>query len=139
LIRFLSFFGEFLQVIKFIGTIYTGQGCGQFFIKLPWVIQQLKELLGFTPYLGTLNLRLTPGDVEQRAHLTPQNGMLVEPKNGCLPGYLYKAKIFDTSCYIVLPDVPNYPRDSLEIIAAENLRSRFNIRDGDTITVLVTL
>jgi riboflavin kinase len=128
-----------LQTITFIGTIYTGYGCGKFFIELPWVMQQLKKLTGFTPYLGTLNLRLTSEGAEQRTHLTPQNGMLVKPKNGYLPGYLYRAKIFDTSCYIVVPDVPNYSKDSLEIIAAENLRDRFNITDGDAITVLVTI
>jgi riboflavin kinase len=128
-----------LQVINFIGTIYTGQGCGKFFIDIPWVIQQINELIGFTPYLGTLNLRLTPESAEQRTRLTPQNGMLVEPKNGCLPGYLYKAKIFRSPCYVVLPDVPNYSEDSLEIIAAENLRSKFNIKDGDMITILFTI
>jgi riboflavin kinase len=129
-----------LQVIKFIGTIYTGRGCGKFFIELPWVMQQLQELIGFTPYLGTLNLCLTPKSAEQRrTHLTPQNGILVKPKNGCMPGYLYKAKIFDTPCYIVLPDVPNYLASSLEIIAVEHLRNKFNIKDGDMITILFTI
>jgi riboflavin kinase len=128
-----------LQVIPFIGTIYTGYGCGKFFIELPWVLQQLTELLGVTPYLGTLNMRLTPEGVAQRTYLLSQNGVLIEPKNGYLFGYLYKAKLFDITCYVVLPDVPNYPRDCLEIVAAENLRNRFNIKDGDAITVLVTL
>jgi len=120
--------------------VYTGQGCGKFFIELPWVMQQLQKLTGVTPYFGTLNLRLTPECTEQRIHLTPQNGgMLVKPKNGYLPGYLYKAKIFETTCYIVLPEVPNYPKNILEIIATENLRDKFNIKDGATITVLVFL
>jgi CTP-dependent riboflavin kinase len=128
-----------LQVINFIGTIYTGHGRGKFFIELPWVMQQLKQLTGITPYFGTLNLHLTPNGTEQRTYLTPQNGLLIKPKNGYLPGYLYKAKIFNTVCYVVLPDVPNYPKDTLEIIATENLRNKFNIKDGDMITILVTI
>ena len=128
-----------MQVVTFIGVIYTGQGCGKFFIELPWVLQQLKEFMGTTPYFGTLNMRLTPEGVEQRAYLMSQNGMLIAPKNGYLPGYLYEAKLFDITCYVVLPDVPNYSRDCLEIIAAENLRKKFNIKDGDVITVLVTI
>ena len=129
-----------MQVIKFIGAIYAGKGCGKFFVELPWVLQQLKELMGVTPYFGTLNMRLTPYGVEQRDCLMSQNGgMLVKPKNGYLSGYLYKAKLFDMTCYVVLPEVPNYPRDCLEIIAAENLRNKFNIKDGDVITVLVTV
>ncbi|MCL1978404.1 MAG: CTP-dependent riboflavin kinase [Candidatus Bathyarchaeota archaeon] len=126
-----------MQTIKFIGTVYTGQGCGKFFVEIPWVMQQLKELTGVTPYLGTLNLRLTIESTEQRAHLTPQNGLLIKPEKGYLPGYLYKARIFDTECYAVLPDVPRYPKDLLEIIATENLRNKFNIKDGDTIPVIV--
>jgi len=102
-------------------------------------MQQLQELTGFKPYPGTLNLRLTPEGIKQRGYLTPQNGLLIKPQNGYLPGYLYKAKIFDTTCYVVLPDVPNYPPDSLEIIAPENLRNQFNIKDDDIIPVLITI
>ena len=128
-----------MQIIKFVGAVYTGQGCGKSFVELPWVMQQLKELTGFTPYLGTLNLRLVSECVAQRAYLTPQSGALVKPKNGYLSGYLYKARLFDTGCCVVLPDVPNYQKDLLEIIAAENLRNRFNVKDGDTIPIIVTL
>jgi len=128
-----------LQVISFIGFVYTGQGHGKFFVETPWVMQQLQELTGFKPYPGTLNLRLTPEGIKQRGYLTPQNGLLIKPQNGYLPGYLYKAKIFDTTCYVVLPDVPNYPPDSLEIIAPENLRNQFNIKDDDIIPVLITI
>jgi len=128
-----------LQEINFIGTVDTGQGNGKFFVKMPWVMQQLKMLSGFTPYLGTLNLRLTPESTVQRTYLTQQNGIFIKPEKGYLSGYLYRAMIFDINCYIVLPDVPNYPRNLLEIIAAENLRELLNIKDGDLITVLVML
>jgi riboflavin kinase len=128
-----------LQTIKFVGSVYTGQGCGRFFVEMPWVMRQLKQIMGFTPYLGTLNLHLTPQGTAQRARLTPQNGALVKPENGYLPGYLYKAKIFDADCYVVLPDVPDYPKELLEVIAAENLRSKFKINDGDTVTVTVNI
>jgi len=130
---------SFLQIIKFIGTVYTGQGRGRFYIEMPWVMRQLKNLAGFTPHLGTLNLRLTPESIEQRVQLTSQNGLLIKPENGYLPGYLYRAKIFDTTCFIVVPDVPNYPSNSLEIIAAEHLRNKFCLKDGDITTVLTAI
>ncbi len=128
-----------MQKIEFIGTAYSGQGCGKFFVEMPWVMQQLQEITGFTPYLGTLNLRLTAKSTEQRCHLTSQNGKLVKPQDGYLPGYLYKAKIFNQDCYVVVPDVPTYPKNLLEIIAPDNLRNRFNIKDEDTITVTVNI
>jgi CTP-dependent riboflavin kinase len=128
-----------LQEIKFVGTVDTGQGNGKFFVEMPWVIRQLKKMFGFTPYFGTLNLRLTPESIQLCSYLTSQNGVMVKPEDGYLPGYLYKAMIFDITCCVVLPDVPNYPKDLLEIVAAENLRELLNVKDGDVITVIVML
>jgi riboflavin kinase len=128
-----------LHIIKFVGTVSTGQGKGKIFVELPWVMRQLEELTGFTPYPGTLNLRLTSEGTQHRVLLTPENGVMVKPENVCLPGYLYKAMIFDTNCYVILPDVPNYPNDLLEIIAADNLRALLNVKNGDEITVMVML
>jgi riboflavin kinase len=129
----------FLQLIKFVGTVSGGQERGKFFIEKPWVIQQLKESLGVTPYSGTLNLQLSSEGIKQRALLTRANGIMIKPESGYLPGYLYKAMIFDIKCFVILPDVPNYPKDLLEIIAAENLRALLNVKNGDEITIMVLL
>jgi riboflavin kinase len=128
-----------LQTIRFYGTAFSGQGRGKIFVEMPWVMRQLKEITGFTPYPGTLNIHLTPVSTSQRTQLTPEVGMLVKPEDNYLPGYLYKAKIGEVDCYAVLPDVPGYPKDVLEIIAADNLRSRLNLKDGDKVTVFVTV
>jgi len=130
---------SFLQEIKFVGKVDTGQGSGKFFVELPWVIRQLKELFGFNPYFGTLNLRLTPESIKRRVYLTQQNGVLVKPERGYLSGYLYRAVISGVSCCVVLPDVSNYPEDLLEIIAAKHLRELLSVKDGDILTVIVTL
>ena len=128
-----------LQIIKFVGTVSTGQGHGKFFVEMPWVMQQLKEITGGTHYPGTLNIRLTSEYINQRIRLTRQNGVIVRPANGYSPGYLYNATIFNIKCFVVLPDVPNYPKDLLEIIATEKLRSLLNVKDGDKITLAVLL
>jgi len=127
-----------LQTIKFVGVVSTGQGQGKFFTKLPWVIRQIEELIGVTPYPGTLNLHLTSECIKQRDLLTRQNGVMIKPESSYLSGYLYKAMVFDTNCFVVLPDVPNYQENLLEIIAAENLRDILNVKDGDLLSVIVT-
>ena len=63
----------------------------------------------------------------------------VKPEEGYLPGWLYRAKIFDLDCYVVVPEVPSYPKDVLEVIAPENIRKKYKIKDGDAVTVLVTV
>jgi riboflavin kinase, archaea type len=129
-----------LQTIRFYGIAFSGQGRGKIFVEMPWVMRQLKEITGFTPYPGTLNIRLTPVSITQRTRLTPELGALVKPEDNYLPGYLYKAKICDeVDCYAVIPAVPGYPEDVLEIVAAENLRSKLNMKDGDSVTVFVTV
>ena len=52
-----------------MGTVFSGEGNGKKFVDLPWVKQQIEEKLGFSPYLGTLNLRLTEKDAEKRSLL----------------------------------------------------------------------
>ena len=127
-----------MLTIRFYGMAFSGQGRGKIFLEMPWVNKQIKEITGFTPYLGTLNLRLTPVSTQQRSRLTPELGKLIKPKDNYLPGYLYKAKIGEIDCYIVLPKVPGYPADVLEIVAAENLRNQLGLKDGDAVTVIVT-
>jgi riboflavin kinase, archaea type len=128
-----------LQTIRFYGTAFSGQGRGKVFVEMPWVMRQLKEITGFTPYPGTLNIRLTAVSTTQRTRLTPELGALVKPENNYLPGYLYKAKISEVDCYAVIPAVPGYPENVLEIVAAENLRSKLNVKDGDSVSVFVTV
>ena len=50
--------GCLLGKIVFKGSVFSGNGEGRKFIELPWVKRQIQEKLGFTPYLGTLNIRL---------------------------------------------------------------------------------
>ena len=38
---------------------------------------------------------------------------------------------------IVVPDVPGYPDDKIEIIAAVGLRAALGLRDGDTLALEV--
>ena len=52
--------------IVFEGTVFSGEGRGKKFVELPWFKRQVEEKLGFSPYLGTLNIRLSLKEVEKR-------------------------------------------------------------------------
>ena len=47
-----------MKKMKLNGAIFSGGGNGKKFLELPWVKQQIREKLGFTPYPGTLNVKL---------------------------------------------------------------------------------
>ena len=123
----------------FKGTVFSGTGQGKKFVDLPWVKQQIEEKLGFSPYSGTLNIRLTEESVEKRILLEKAEGIEVEPQLGYCPGALFKACIGALECAAVFPKVPNYPSDVLEIIAPVCLREHLKLVDGSLVTVSVNV
>ena len=95
--------------IVFEGTVFSGEGNGKKFVEMPWVKRQIEEKLGFSPYLGTLNLRLTGKNAERRSLLETAEGLVVEPQAGYYPGVLFRATIDALECAVVIPIMPNYP------------------------------
>ena len=122
-----------------MGTVFSGRGEGRKFIALPWVKRQIEEKLGFTPYAGTLNIRLAKESAEKKKELEKAERFEVSPEPGYCTGFLIRACIDGLSCGIVLPQVPTYPPDELEVIAAINLRQRLKLADGCEVSVAVTV
>lgn len=121
------------------GRVFSGGGIGSFFINLPWVRSQIKEKLGFNPYPGTLNIQLSPGtDVKELRDTT--KGIKIESSEGFHEGRCFKALIMEKLVgAVVVPDVPRYPQDLLEILAPVNLRETLGLKDGMEIEVIVWL
>ena len=121
------------------GRVFSGGGIGSFFINLSWVRSQIKEKLGFNPYPGTLNLQLLPGtDVKELRDTT--KGIKIKSSEGFHEGRCFKALIMEKLWgAVVVPDVPKYPHDLLEIMAPVNLRETLGLKDGGDIEVIVWL
>jgi len=121
------------------GRVFSGGGIGSFFINLSWVRSQIKEKLGFNPYPGTLNLQLLPGtDVKELRDTT--KGIKIKSSEGFHEGRCFKALIMEKLWgAVVVPDVPKYPHDLLEILAPVNLRETLGLKDGVDIEVIVWL
>ena len=121
------------------GTVFSGKGEGKKFIGLPWVKRQIEGKLGFSPYSGTLNLRLTKESLEKRIKLENTSGISVEPQAGYCPGIMFRACIGVLDCAVVVPQIPNYPSDVLEVIASVCLREQLKLVDGSSVTVSVNV
>jgi len=128
-----------LGKIIFKGTVFSGTGEGRKFIDLPWVKRQIEEKLGFTPYSGTLNIRLSNESAKQKKLLENAERLEVYPEKGYCTGILIKANIDSLEGAIIIPQVPNYPSDVLEVIAPWYLRERLKIADGSEVTVTVNV
>jgi HAD superfamily hydrolase (TIGR01509 family) len=118
------------------GSLVTGLGAGADFTALDWFREDCIAAFGIDPYPGTLNLQLTrSGDLERwEARLAKPSVRLVaaDPETcdalavpveiaGQLPGA------------IIVPQVPGYPTNQLELVAALPLREHLALADGDPV------
>ncbi len=121
------------------GTIFSGKGEGAKYMKLPWVKKQIREKLGFVPYPGTLDVRITEESVALRKMLAEKKAMDILPAAGFQRGKCYRASLkTELKCALIFPEVASYPENVIEIIGAENLREKFHLSDGETVEVRVT-
>jgi riboflavin kinase len=128
-----------LANLSFRGKVYTGKGEGKKFVTLPWVEHQIREKLGFTPYAGTLNIRLNRESVALKKKLDKAERLEIVPQKGFCRGVLIRAKITGLDCAIIIPQVPKYPLDVLEVIAPINLRQRLHLADDSEAAVSLNL
>jgi len=121
------------------GRVLSGGGTGSLFVNLPWAKKQFTEKLGFNPYPGTLNLQLSSAtDVKELRDTS--KGIKINSPEGFHEGRCFKALIMEKLWgAVVVPDVPEYPHDLLEILAPVNLREKFGLKDGVEIDVTVWL
>lgn len=128
-----------MERITLCGIVFSGGGEGKRFLDLPWVKRQIEETLGFIPYSGTLNLRLSEESVKRRKLLEKAHSIKVCPAEGYCNGVLIKAFIGTLECAVVVPEIAGYPKDVLEIIASVNLREKLQLENGAEVAVSVNL
>ncbi|MBE0512356.1 CTP-dependent riboflavin kinase [Candidatus Bathyarchaeota archaeon] len=128
-----------VKKITLKGRVFSGGGTGSLFVNLPWAKKQFKEKLGFNPYPGTLNLQLSPGtDVKELRDAT--KGIKIKSPEDFHEGRCFKAEVMEkVRGAIVIPDVPDYPSNLLEILAPIHLREALKLEDGMEVEVVIWL
>lgn len=65
---------------------------------------------------------------------------MIVPVKGFCCGLCYKARVMDRiDGVIIIPKVPDYPKDLLEVIAPVSLRRTLKLREGDEVRLSVYL
>jgi riboflavin kinase len=128
-----------LKTLDFEGHVFSGKGDGAKFVRLPWVKAQMTERLGFTPYSGTLNIKLAKKSISLGRLLRKARAMEILPAEGFGCGRLFKSFLEDLPCAVVVPEVANYPEDVVEVVASVNLRGKLQLKDGDAVKVKILL
>jgi riboflavin kinase len=125
------------------GTVFTGLGEGAYYISKEQYRKQFIEKLGFDPYPGTLNLKLTTDyDVKTRAELEAYPAVEIE-------GFVDENRTFGSvKCYpvtienkergaLILALRSHYDASVLEIISPVPLRKHLKLKDGHKVKVEV--
>jgi riboflavin kinase len=126
------------------GKVVTGMMEGRYYIGRKGYSDRIKSALGFTPFAGTLNLRLkTMDDRGYKEQLETKKGILIPrfEDEGRTFGSLkcFRCRLRNENCAVVIPERSHYGPDTLEIIAEHNLRRKLNLSDGDDVHVEVLL
>jgi riboflavin kinase len=122
------------------GEVTTGLGEGAFYMRQEGYRAQFRRKLGFDAFAGTLNLRVSGRDLTALELLRTSPGIPIEEfRSGgrtfggatCFP-----ATLGGVPCAVILP-LRTHHTDTVEVIAAENLRTRLGLRDGDAAVLQV--
>jgi riboflavin kinase len=131
--------------LVFRGTLFTGLREGGYYVSLGGYARPFRSTLGFIPYPGTLNLRLTdPAMVEERRRLNLAEGVEIpgfeDTKRTYGPVKCFRAQIGDRYPAAVLAiERTHYDDTVLEVISPLNLRKTLKLRDGDECEVTAYL
>lgn len=127
-------------VIK--GVVMTGMGEGQYYVTQPGYQEQFTEKLGFTPYEGTLNVKVPPSELHKVQTVKKAKPIVVRgfERNGRTFGDVecHKATIQNIECAVVVPSRSHYD-DVMEILCKYHLRRTLSLNDGDEVEVRVSL
>jgi len=134
---------EYPPSITLEGVVFTGLGEGAYYISKEPYKKQFMEKLGFEPYSGTLNLKLTTDyDVKTRSELEAYPAVEIE-------GFKNEDRTFGSvKCYpviienkvkgaLILALRSHYDTSVIEVIAPVFLRKHLKLKDGHKVKVEV--
>jgi len=126
------------------GVLFTGLAEGSYYVSKEGYRKQFRAKLGFDPFPGTLNIRLSKEDLSERRLLEGYPSVYIEgfqnQKRSYGPAKCYKAIVEEkVPAAIILPIRAHYGEDVIEIISPESLRKRLNLKDGDVVRVRTIL
>lgn len=127
------------KMLSLKGKVFSGTGEGAKFTEFPWAKQQIAKKIGFIPYPGTLNIKLSKNSLVAKNSLKKANGIGISPEEGFCRGKCFYAYIDNLKCAIVIPELEHYPEDVIEVIAPVNLREKLKLNDDDAVEVKVII
>jgi len=120
------------------GTVVSGLGEGRYYLSQPGYVVQFSERLGYSPYPGTLNVRVDGAALRTLSVMAGWTGIRIDgfQASGRTFGgaSCFAARINGRAGHLIRPDRSHY-KDVVEFIASERLRDALHLKDEDPVKV----
>ncbi|MFH1224970.1 MAG: DUF120 domain-containing protein [Candidatus Diapherotrites archaeon] len=129
--------------MKITGSVVSGLGEGSYYLSQQKYLAQLRDALGFTPFLGTMNLKIEEHELKNFldsiapifiSGFSAGGRTFGSSKCYCIT-VAGKAGVPKVSGAIVVPERTSHPSHIAEVIAPVNLRKKFSLRDGSALSL----
>ncbi|MBU4534904.1 MAG: CTP-dependent riboflavin kinase [Euryarchaeota archaeon] len=123
--------------MKIKGLVTSGSQKGMYFMSQEVYSSQFKEILGFAPFKGTLNILIDEKNLENLQPVKEQQTVMINGSDKFGDVLLLKARLEDKiEGAVIFPVKTHHPEEFLEFIAQDNLRKTLHLRDGDEVSLI---
>ncbi len=127
--------------MKVRGKVISGKGEGKYYMSLEPYQVKFKEVLGYVPYPGTLNVKL---DNQINLNLDSMKKIDDFEYKGkkyygvyLLPINLISKDILVKPCALIMPIKSDHPKNVVEIVSSLKLRKILSLKDGDKVLLII--
>lgn len=118
------------------GIVTSGQGKGAYFMSLPVYKTQFEKQLNFSPFPGTLNIKISEEEIDTIHRIDEDKLKIIEGKDNFGDVLLIQATLNDeVDGAIVFPKKTTHKENILEFITSKKLKDTMGIKDGDSIKI----
>ena len=119
------------------GKVRSGKGDGKYYIGMDVYQDRFREVLGYSPFPGTLNIEV---DVEERRELEESlEGKAITEvyRDGerLSDVTVFPCKVEEKECAALRLEKTDHPESILELISPHNLREMLGLEDDDTVEI----
>ncbi|AEK19075.1 riboflavin kinase [Methanococcus maripaludis X1] len=127
--------------MEIFGQVVSGLGEGKFFVGLTPYKNKFEELTGFTPFEGTLNVKLKHNFKLDEFNPIEFDGFEIDGKT-YFGGKVLLIKLFNKhgnfiNCAVVAPKKTDHSKKTLEIIAPIQLRKFLSLNNSDVVKLVI--
>jgi len=131
--------------VELKGTLVSGMGEGAYYMSLKGYTKQFKEKLGYVPFPGTLNVKLSKKEyIETVSQFYNRDCILINGFSDEKRTYgwvkCFNAKLNNLiDCELIILERTHHDNSVIELISKINIRKTAKLKDGSNLTIKIPI